>query len=268
MKLFAQIFLQGLYNYLTNKYYRQFMKLVIKYGGKPRYINHTTSFLNYTMSVPDCRSFIWQFKEIFVDNNYLFNAENDTPVIYDCGSNIGTSVLFFKEYYPGAKIKAFEAEPKIFSILKQNIEFNKVDNVELFHKAVWINNDGIEITSEGADGSSIFGEGSKTKIDSVRLKELIEKEDSIDFLKIDIEGAETEVLKDCENSLKNIRNIFIEYHSFINKEQNLDLVLNILSKNGFRYFVKSAVHNKYPFMKKKNEYSPNIDLQTNIYAYK
>lgn len=68
---------------------------------------------------------------------------------------------------------------------------------------------------------------------------------------MDIEGAETEVLKDCENSLKNVNNIFIEYHSFIDKEQNLDLVLSILAKNGFRYFVKSAVHNKYPFLKRK-----------------
>ena len=268
MKLFAQIFLQGFYNFLTDEYYRQFMKLVFLYGGKPRYKYHTISFLNYKLSVSDCRSFIWQFKEIFIDKNYLFKTETETPVIYDCGSNIGTSVLFFKENFPKAKIKAFEAEPEIFLILKQNVESNNIDNVELISKAVWVNNDSIEINSEGADGSSIFGEGKKIKIESVRLKELIEKENSIDFLKMDIEGAETEVLKDCENSLSRIKNIFIEYHSFINKEQNLDIILSILSKNGFRYFVKSAVHNKYPFLKKKNSYSPNIYLQTNIYAYK
>lgn len=268
MKLFTQIFLQGFYSFLTDRYYRQFMKLVFLYGGNSRYKSKSVRFLNYKMNVPDCRSFIWQIKEIFVDKNYLFKSETETPLIYDCGSNIGTSVLFFKETFPNAKIKAFEAVPEIFSILKQNIESNKVDDVELISKAVWTNNNGIEINSEGADGSSIFGEGKKINIESVRLKELIEKENSIDFLKMDIEGAETEVLKDCENSLSHIKNIFIEYHSFINKEQNLDLVLSILSKNGFRYFIKSAVHNKYPFLKKKNNYSPNIDLQTNIYAYK
>lgn len=268
MKLFAQIFLQGFYKFLTMKYYRQFMKLVFNYGAKPRFTNYTIALLNYTITVPDCRSFIWQFKEIFVDNNYLFNAQTDSPVIYDCGSNIGTSVIYFKEIYPGAKIKAFEAQPDIFSILKQNIEFNKIDSVELYSKAVWINNDGIEITSEGADGSSIFGDGPKTKIDSIRLKELIEKEETIDFLKMDIEGAETDVLKDCENSLQHIKHIFIEYHSFVNEKQNLDLVLSILSKNGFRYFVESAIHKKFLFTNEKNEYSPNMDLQTNIYAYK
>lgn len=131
--------------------------------------------------MPDCRSFIWQYKEIFVDKNYLFKSVSTSPIIYDCGSNIGTSVLFFKEYFPNAKIKAFEAEPKIFSILKQNIESNKIDNVELISKAVWITNDGIEINSEGADSSSVFGEGKKTKIESVRLKVLIEKENVIDF---------------------------------------------------------------------------------------
>ena len=268
MKLFAQIFINGFYNFLTDKFYRQFMKLVFLYGGRPRYELRSIKFLNFKMIVPDCRSFIWQFKEIFVDKNYLFKAENDSPVIYDCGSNIGTSVLFFKESYPNSIIKAFEAEPKIFSILKQNIESNKVSDVELISKAVWVNNGGIEISSEGADGSTIYGEENKTKIESIRLKELIENENIIDFLKMDIEGAEIEVLIDCENSLGNIKNIFIEYHSFINKNQQLDLILSILTKNNFRYFIKSAVHNKYPFLKKKNNYSPNIDLQTNIYAYK
>lgn len=268
MKLFAQIFLNGLYNFLTSRVYRQFMKIVFFYGGISRYNTRTISFLKYKMIVPDCRSFIWQFKEIFVDRNYLFNSSNNSPIIYDCGSNIGTSVLFFKELYPNAQIKAFEADPEIFSILKQNLELNNIENVDLYSKAVWINNEGIEITSEGADGSSIFGKGEKIKVESVSLKELIEKETSIDFLKMDIEGAETEVLKNCSASLMHIKNIFIEYHSFINHEQNLDLVLSILSKNGFRYFVKSAVYNKYPFLKTKNNYSPDMDLQTNIYAYK
>ncbi len=268
MKLFAELFLKGFYNFFTDENYRQFMKLVFLYGEKPRYTIYTARFLNYKVEVPDCLSFIWQFKEIFIDKNYLFKTESKNPLIYDCGSNIGTSVLFFRNTYPNAKIKAFEAEPKIFSILKHNLESNNVHDVELFSKAVWINNDGIEITSEGADASSIFGEGEKTKAESIRLKELIEKEGSVDFLKMDIEGAETAVLKDCENSLAHVNNIFVEYHSFINKEQNLDGILKILSKNGFRYFVKSAVENKYPFLKKKSHYSPNMDLQTNIYAYR
>lgn len=268
MKLFLEISLKGIYSFLTDKNYREFIKLVLLYGNKERYKKFKVSFLNYKFLIPDALSFVWQFKEIFVDKNYLFNADNTTPLIYDCGSNIGTSILFFKEVYPNSKIKAFEAEPKIFSILKQNLELNKFMDVEIFPKAVWTNNHGIEIASEGADGSSIFGKGKKTKIESVCLKELIENETSIDFIKMDIEGAETEVLKDCENSLSHVKNIFIEYHSFINQNQNLDVVLNILAKNGFRYFVNSAVPNKHPFLKRKNSASPSIDLQTNIYAYK
>ena len=95
MKLFAQIFINGFYNFLTDKFYRQFMKLVFLYGGRPRYELRSIKFLNFKMIVPDCRSFIWQFKEIFVDKNYLFKAENDSPVIYDCGSNIGTKAFIF-----------------------------------------------------------------------------------------------------------------------------------------------------------------------------
>jgi uncharacterized protein YfeS len=40
--------------------------------------------------VPDALSFIWQFKEIFVEEYYRFEAKSESPVIYDCGANVGT----------------------------------------------------------------------------------------------------------------------------------------------------------------------------------
>ena len=45
------------------------------------------------------------------------------------------------------------------------------------------------------------------------------------MLKIDIEGAEFEVLDDCKNHLNNIENIFIEYHSSNKKPQQLHDIL-------------------------------------------
>jgi FkbM family methyltransferase len=215
MILLLKLIFKGLYNYLTNKNYRTFIWIVVKYGDRKRYYKRNISFLQYNFIVPDSLSFIWQFKEIFVDESYRFNPQSNSPVIFDCGANIGTSCLYFKLLSPGSKITAFEADPEIAGILKSNLVKNNLSDIIVIDKAVWINDKGIEISVEGADGASIFSEGiSKIKIDSVRLKYFLEKEDLVDMLKMDIEGAEVEVLKDCSGTLNRVGNLFIEYHSF------------------------------------------------------
>ena len=88
------------------------------------------------------------------------------------------------------------------------------------------------------------------------------------MLKIDIEGAEIEVIKDCRDVLNKANNIFIEFHSFINRRQELDVILQILSANNFRYFMKQPMDRKIPFINKTNKNYPEIDLQLNIFAYK
>jgi hypothetical protein len=87
----------------------------------------------------------------------------------------------------------------------------------------------------------------------------------VDFLKIDIEGNELEVLKSCSESLKNVSKIFLEYHSFKDSSQELSELLKILENNHFRYFLNSATQRTKPFAFKSNE---AMDLQVNIYAWK
>lgn len=88
----------------------------------------------------------------------------------------------------------------------------------------------------------------------------------VDFLKIDIEGAEYEVIKDCENELKNIDFLFIEYHSMPEKGQNLHEILEIVHRTGFKYHIKEAYTSKHPFMERNLNFG--MDLQLNIFCYK
>jgi FkbM family methyltransferase len=268
MRLFFKILFRENYHLLNNKVHREFLRLVFKYGDKPRYKNEKIRTSKYVLTVPDCLSFIWQYKEIFADENYKFNTERNLPVIYDCGANIGISCLYFKKIFPFAKIKAFEADPTIAQILIGNLMQNNYYDVEVIPKAVWIHNNGVELSSEGADASTIYSNKNIIKVESVRLKELLQAEELVDLLKIDIEGAETDVLKDCEDSLSNVKNIFIEYHSFINNTQALNEILDVLSINKFRYFIKQPLDREKPFINKINKNSPEIDLQLNIYGYK
>ncbi len=268
MKLFIQITAKNLFKFFTNSNYREYLRLAFHYGDKPRYHRYRIKFSNAIFDVPDCRSFIPQYKDIFVDEDYKFETGSDKPLIYDCGANIGVSVLYFSKLYGRATIKAFEANPHIASILETNIAWNNIRNVEVTNKAVWIDDMGVEISMDMADSSSIYSKGKKEKINSIRLRDLIAREDKIDLLKMDIEGAETEVIKDCTPVLNKIQNIFIEFHSFIDQPQKLSEILSIMEKTGFRYFLKNVNDRKYPFVNKIKVNDANMDTQINIYAYR
>lgn len=263
-----QHWLKGAHKFLTNSNERKFFSLSLCYGNSERYKPAKIDFLQFKFDVPDALSFIWQFKEIFVEEYYRFDTSSKVPVIYDCGANVGTSCAFFKLIYPQSSIVAFEPNPRIAEYLRSNIKNNLLENIEVIEKAVWIHNDGIELGLDDADSSSIHLENNKTKVESIRLKEYLVKEETVDMLKMDIEGAEIEVLKDCRESLSNVKNIFVEFHSYANEPQRLSELIDVLESAGFRYFVMQPENRSRPFLNKTNKFNPEMDLQLNIFAYR
>ncbi len=268
MLLILEILFKEPYRILISQNYRKFIFFALKYGRRNRFQKKYIRLFCENFEVVDTYSFIWQFKEIFVDDNYKFNSCSDEPVIFDCGSNVGTSCLYFSRLYPKSKIYAFEADPDVYSVLIQNVKSYGMSNVTVFNKAVWKDEDGIEISQSGADGSSMFTEGEKVKVQSISLNNLINKEAVIDLLKIDIEGAEYEVLVDCKNSLSKVKNIFVEYHSYLNGGQKLGEILTLFEQSGFRYFIRQETDRFLPFINRKIKSNPAMDLQLNIYAYR
>lgn len=247
----------------SDREYRTYLTLLFLYSKTPRYKSKFIRFGKYTFYVPDCLSFIFQFKEIFVNNIYSFETESTEPIIFDCGANVGTSCLYFSKYFPKARITAFEADKTISEILKNNLEVNKVNNVEIINKAVWIDNKGIYFIPDGADGGSISKKVTNFKIDSIRLRDCLTQKKKIDLLKMDIEGAETEVLLDCEDLLFKVKFLFVEYHAWRNTQQNLDLILAVLSRQGFKYYIETNTYLDKPFISKQIN---NHNLLLNIFA--
>ena len=94
-----QHWLKGAHKFLTNSNERRFFRLSLRYGNIERYKPVKINFLQFKFDVPDSLSFIWQFKEIFVEEYYRFETSSKAPVIYDCGANVGTSCAFFKHIY-------------------------------------------------------------------------------------------------------------------------------------------------------------------------
>jgi FkbM family methyltransferase len=247
---------------------REMMKLLLKYGDKPRHLTTEVAFNNLKLTVPDVMSFLWQYKEIFADEFYHFDAATSEPVIFDCGANVGMSILFFKKLYPAARITAFEAEPEIASLLRKNLEQNNIRDINIVAKAVWKDDHGILFGSESADSSSIYSTSEKKRIASVRLKECLLREDHIDFLKIDIEGAENEVLEDCRYTLGHVQNLFVEFHSYIGHTQQLANVIRIFEESGFRYFIDTNQHRLRPFTNRRYRGNDVMDLQLNIFGWR
>jgi FkbM family methyltransferase len=226
----------------------------------------STTFKGWKIKYTDGNSLVGMFHEIFYLEHYKFLSKVDNPVIIDCGANIGLSVLYFNSILKEPRIIAYEADPFVSAILEDNLSYNNC-NAEIVQKAIWIsNNEKLSFCSSGADAGTLFSDKNSILVDSIRLKDILDSYDRIELLKIDIEGAEVEVLKDCKDSLGHVDKIFIEYHSFSKSLQELDILLSILTKQDFRYKILPARKEKTPFI--LTEDKNNMDLQLNIFFYR
>lgn len=205
------------------------------------------------------------FSQIFKDEIYGFSTFKDEPFIIDLGANIGLGVFYWKKKFPKCRIIAVEPSRQVFNILKKNIQANHLSKVTILEKAIWKENIIAEFTADEKISGSLIVEKNLPNsytVQCITLPEIISEE--VDFLKIDIEGAEVEILDQLDNCLDNVRNIFIEYHSFIHKVQNLDKLLAIFSAKGFRYYIQSEYNIRGPLIKRF--VSMNQDLQLCIWA--
>ena len=208
------------------------------------------------------------YKELFNQNIYEFDADSDTPLILDCGANMGLSLLFFSKRYPKSRIIAFEPDETVLPCLRANITAQLMDNVELVEKAVWTEETSLNFFTDSGMGGRIgemYSGQSPMSVRTVRLRDYLH--DKIDFLKLDIEGAEYQVIKDCEDLLPNISFMFIEYHSRYDEKQQLGELLVLLNKAGFRYHIQESWTRKRPFVDRKLS-GEKFEMAINVFAYR
>jgi hypothetical protein len=99
---------------------------------------------------------------------------------------------------------------------------------------------------------------------ATRLRDYLQE--PIDMLKLDIEGSETEVLMDCADLLINVANIGMEYHAFIDRPQELHIILRLLAQAGFRVYIESVNTVAHPLVR-QHEYQ-GMDTQITIFGYR
>jgi FkbM family methyltransferase len=209
--------------------------------------------------------FVAGLKEIFLDKIYSLRLP-DHPYILDCGANIGLSVIYMKKQYPNAEIVAFEPDSENFELLKKNVEAGEYTNIDLRNEAVWTENTTVHFSSKGTTDSHISSQKTDSvEVVAIRLKDLITRK--IDFLKIDIEGAEYQVIKDISEKLDLVDNMFVEYHgSFEENSQFIDM-LKTISDKGFHFYFREALPVfKQPFLHPLIK--PPFDMQLNIFCFR
>lgn len=248
-------------NYLRDGEYREWLRVksACRKAGEGNPV--TVTVAGYTLKGNNASSFLHLYEEIFRERAFDTEFKNKSPLIYCCGANIGLEIFFFKKQYPECRIVAFEADPGIAAVLKENIAVNSIKGVELHAAAAWISNGEISFESDGALGGKT-GKG-KTTVPALRLSEILSRETKIDLLLMDIEGAETTVLSDCRNELPKVDKLFAEWHGPANEKQNLPDFLQLLNHCGFRY----RLHNKSGKAPFRNRVVENgFDAMVEIYA--
>jgi len=170
----------------------------------------------------------FNYNEMFVDKIYKGVADDFDEYFesfVDIGANDGLFIEWLlsetKEF--GKKYYAVECDPRAVKFLDK--KFNERDEVVVVNKALWKENaQGLTLNHEG-DTSTLSSlkvdKSGKVSVNAWDLKTLKSKHNIkyIDFLKMDIEGAEYEVINSwTEEDVKGIRMFLIEFH---NNLQNL-----------------------------------------------
>ena len=225
----------------------------------------TIDFLGKKVSFGSRTEFLHSLNEIFLEEIYKQEFERPDPYIIDCGANIGLSVIYMKTLYPHAEIVAFEPDETNYSYLVKNIKSFGFSNVEMHNEAIWTANTFLNFQSEGSLASRITEGGDRSiRVKATRLYDLLDR--PVDFLKIDIEGAEYAVFKDIKDRLGSVNHIFLEYHGKFDQNYELEEMLNILTANGFKFYIKQALDSfPVPFVRKT---AASFDLQLNIFCFR
>jgi FkbM family methyltransferase len=200
------------------------------------------------------------FEETFLRQEYNVRITKNQAVCLDIGANIGMVSLYLTWLYPDMQILAIEPDPDTFAVLEKNIAHNQLKNVTAVHCAV-SDTEGelvfyVHPHIKGSLKMSTYARKGMTKevrVPARRLSDILteQKITAIDFAKIDIEGAEWQVLEDLTKTgwLPKINQAVIEYHHMMGTHESaLGAFLAPFEAVGFKYQLntKSLPYNTAP----------------------
>jgi FkbM family methyltransferase len=206
------------------------------------------------------------FSEVFIEQQYIRHGItlNEGDCIFDIGANIGLFSLFVKEIQKSVQIFAFEPIKQIFNVLQANVSLHDLENISLFNYGLSSENNPVKLFTfyPNMAGNSTIRPSEKSEqrevMNVVLNKDVVEylfqseevrgevrtlssvinelDVQSIDLLKIDVEGEEYEVLQGInQNHWSRVKQIVIEVHDI---EGRVDKIQTLLKTYGFNITVE------------------------------
>ena len=182
----------------------------------------------------------------------------EKDIVVDIGAHIGRyTIISSKRIGPNGKVVAIEADPANFELLNRNVNLNKLTNVTSLNYAVYSNQTKLKLYLPGKQsGFTIYNtimvnrgkhQGKFIEVNGNTLDNLLEQNKinfaNINWIKIDVEGAEFEVLKGAQNVLSKSNDIaiLIEIHNSQNGTNLYRPIIEFLNRYNFR-IVYEKIH--------------------------
>jgi FkbM family methyltransferase len=194
-------------------------------------------------------------KQEFI-NNYC------TGTSLDLGAHIGLySVIMARK---SKKVIAFEPTSDTRKVLRAVLKMNGISNVEVRGQAIDATSgyrDLIIRSDKISNANGFFIEGTSSTIETVSLDDL---NLIIDFIKMDIEGAELLALRGATETLKTLKAMTLELHPRLMKNQlgDLEEIWDLIFKEGGHFFMNSEELTKEDFVTRLEGFEVQILFST------
>ncbi|EDP97358.1 methyltransferase, FkbM family protein [Kordia algicida OT-1] len=205
---------------------------------------------------------------------------NEDSVVLDIGSWSGVLTLYAAK--TAKEVHALDPDPVCFSELNRNVQLNPAvaDKIKTYKTAISAQKETVRLSARetyGASSSSILERKrdaeNSLELETISLADFLEKENiqKVDFIKMDVEGAEFKILPTIGKAIEKINypTLYISFHySFLNE--------NIYHKNIPSVFLNKLfmrLENTFGFSRYKSKIRKEIanlydDLKAYTYIYK
>ena len=183
---------------------------------------------------------IWVIKETCLDRDYEHYGTTLQAgwTIVDIGGGLGDFTLIAARI-PNSEVHVYEPFPESHALLQENLHLNRISNVQVYAEAVSAKRGQLQLaTTSGVavrHSTAQDDEKATLTVDAVPLASVIQrlKSKHIDFLKMDCEGGEYDILLNADDpSLNAMTHICMEYHDDLTRHTHQELT-RFLSEKGF-----------------------------------
>jgi FkbM family methyltransferase len=181
----------------------------------PEYMVITAKGVKHPLSVRLGTSDVEVYRDTFLEQEYYYPTPFSPRRIVDVGANCGMTSVFYTNRYPDATVVAVEPEPSNYEALVRNTR--AYPNIVPIQAALWSTDGQVEVFPPwpywkrwGKWGFRVRnGNGSRALTLPTLMREF--GMESVDILKIDVEGAEREIFSNCD-WMEKVKLLAIELH--------------------------------------------------------